>query len=89
MTPERLSDPIETKTDSEGKLRSLHQFISKKPWKLVVHFNTGVVQRDCIKLKASVASQNDYELISLSFYLLVRYTDYQTIARRGNEVKLY
>jgi len=62
--------PIEVKAGVEGKLRSLHQFMSEKPWKLAVRFYAGSVQRDAIKSKTTTGDQNDYELISLPFYLL-------------------
>jgi predicted AAA+ superfamily ATPase len=62
--------PIEVKAGAEGKLRSLHQFMSEKPWKLAIRFYTGPVQRDHIQSKTTTGDQNDYELISLPFYLL-------------------
>lgn len=62
--------PIEVKAGVEGKLRSLHQFMSEKPWKLAVRFYAGPVQRDHIKSKTTTGDMNDYELISLPFYLL-------------------
>ncbi|MEQ1789944.1 MAG: hypothetical protein ABL857_05815, partial [Rickettsiales bacterium] len=62
--------PIEVKAGVEGKLRSLHQFMSEKPWKLAIRFYAGPIQRDHIKSKTSTGDRNDYELISLPFYLL-------------------
>lgn len=62
--------PIEVKAGVEGKLRSLHQFMSEKPWKLAVRFYAGPVQRDHVKSKTTTGDANDYELISLPFYLL-------------------
>ncbi|HEX4045540.1 MAG TPA: AAA family ATPase [Gammaproteobacteria bacterium] len=62
--------PIEVKAGVEGKLRSLHQFMSEKPWKHAIRFYTGPVQCDHIKSKTTTGSPNDYELISLPFYLL-------------------
>lgn len=62
--------PIEVKAGVEGKLRSLHQFMSEKPWKLAVRFYAGPVKRDHIKSKTTSGEINDYELISLPFYLL-------------------
>lgn len=62
--------PIEVKAGVEGKLRSLHQFMSEKPWKLAIRFYAGPVQRDHIKSKTTTGDLNDYELISLPFYLL-------------------
>lgn len=62
--------PIEVKAGVEGKLRSLHQFMSEKPWKLAIRFYAGPVQRQHIKSKTTTGDLNDYELISLPFYLL-------------------
>ena len=62
--------PIEVKAGVEGKLRSLHQFMSEKPWKLAIRFYAGPVQCDHIKSKTTTGDLNDYELISLPFYLL-------------------
>src|SRR3990167_6542462 len=62
--------PIEVKAGVEGKLRSLHQFMSEKPWKLAIRFYAGPVQCDHIKSKTTTGDPNDYELISLPFYLL-------------------
>ncbi len=62
--------PIEVKAGVEGKLRSLHQFMSEKPWKRAVRFYAGSIQRDHIQSKTTTGVLNDYELISLPFYLL-------------------
>ncbi|MDX1901974.1 MAG: AAA family ATPase [Gammaproteobacteria bacterium] len=62
--------PIEVKAGAEGKLRSLHQFMSEKPWKLAIRFYAGPAQHDHIKSKTTTGDLNDYELISLPFYLL-------------------
>lgn len=62
--------PIEVKAGVEGKLRSLHQFMSEKPWKLAVRFYAGPLQRSHIESKTTTGAQNDYELISLPFYLI-------------------
>jgi len=62
--------PIEVKAGVEGKLRSLHQFMSEKPWKLAIRFYAGSIQRDHVKSKTTTGDQNDYVLISLPFYLL-------------------
>jgi len=58
------------KAGVEGKLRSLHQFMSEKPWKLAIRFYAGALQSDHIKTKTTTGDLNDYELISLPFYLL-------------------
>ena len=62
--------PIEVKAGAEGKLRSLHQFMNEKPWKLAIRFYAGPVQRDRVQSKTTIGNLNDYELISLPFYLL-------------------
>ncbi len=62
--------PIEVKAGAEGKLRSLHQFMSEKPWKRAVRFYAGAIQRDHIQSKTTTGVLNDYELISLPFYLV-------------------
>ncbi|MCE3237311.1 MAG: hypothetical protein K0R24_292 [Gammaproteobacteria bacterium] len=62
--------PIEVKAGAEGKLRSLHQFMSEKPWKLAIRFYAGTIQRDHIKSKTTTGELNDYALISLPFYLV-------------------
>jgi predicted AAA+ superfamily ATPase len=62
--------PIEVKSGAQGKLRSLHQFMSEKPWKLAIRFYSGPIQRDHIKSKTTTGDANDYELISLPFYML-------------------
>ncbi len=62
--------PIEVKAGVEGKLRSLHQFMNEKPWKLAIRFYAGPVQLDHIKSKTTTGDSNDYKLISLPFYLL-------------------
>jgi len=62
--------PIEVKAGVQGKLRSLHQFMSEKPWKLAIRFYAGPIQRDRIVSKTTTGHSNDYELISLPFYLL-------------------
>ncbi|HSW70204.1 MAG TPA: AAA family ATPase [Gammaproteobacteria bacterium] len=66
----QLLIPIEVKAGVEGKLRSLHQFMSEKPWKRAVRFYAGSIQRDHIRSKTTTGALNDYELISLPFYLL-------------------
>jgi predicted AAA+ superfamily ATPase len=62
--------PIEVKSGTQGKLRSLHQFMSEKPWRLAVRFYAGQLQYDHVKSKTTTGEENDYELISLPFYAL-------------------
>ncbi len=44
--------------------------MSEKPWKLAIRFYAGPIQRDHIKSKTTIGDLNDYELISLPFYLI-------------------
>ncbi len=62
--------PIEVKAGSEGKLRSLHQFMSEKPWKTAIRCHAGPAQRGQVKLKTTLDKSVDYELISLPLYLV-------------------
>ncbi len=62
--------PIEVKAGVTGKLRSLHQFMNEKSWKRAIRFYAGPIQRDHIRSKTTIGALNDYELISLPFYLL-------------------
>ncbi|MCC2625928.1 MAG: hypothetical protein K0R14_1801 [Burkholderiales bacterium] len=62
--------PIEVKSGSEGKLRSLHQFMSEKPWKTAIRFYTGLAGKSHIKSKIANGRIVDYELFSLPFYLI-------------------
>jgi len=62
--------PIEVKAGAEGKLRSLHQFMSEKPWQRAIRFYSGPIQRIPIQSKTTTGIQNNYELISLPFYLI-------------------
>lgn len=62
--------PIEVKAGGTGKLRSLHQFMSEKPWKQALRIYAGMAQKDQINFKTTIGNQVDYELISLPFYLI-------------------
>lgn len=62
--------PIEVKAGSVGKLRSLHQFMSEKPWKLAIRFYTGMAITSQIQTKTTKGDSVDYQLISLPFYLI-------------------
>lgn len=62
--------PIEVKAGSEGKLRSLHQFMSEKQWTTAIRFYAGNALRSHVKLKTSTGQIVEYELISLPFYLV-------------------
>lgn len=65
--------PIEVKAGSEGKMRSLHQFIHEKPWKTAVRFYSGQATRSKIKVKTTQGDLIHYELISLPLYLISRF----------------
>lgn len=62
--------PIEVKSGVEGKLRSLHQLMSEKPWKMAVRIYAGIAQRSQVSLKTTQGAAVNYELISLPFYLI-------------------
>lgn len=62
--------PIEVKAGAEGALRSLHQFMHEKPWKIAIRFYSGVALRDIIHVKTTQGNPVQYELLSLPFYLI-------------------
>lgn len=62
--------PIEVKAGSEGRLRSLHQFMHEKPWKTAIRFCSGIAHRSQIDVTIASGDKVNYELISLSFYLI-------------------
>lgn len=62
--------PIEVKAGSEGKMRSLHQFIHDKPWKTAIRLYTGPAARNKMKVKTTQGDLIEYELISLPLYLI-------------------
>lgn len=66
----QLLIPIEVKSGVTGKLRSLHEFMSKKPWKKAVRFYAGEALRSDIHLKTTNGDMVNYELISFPFYLI-------------------
>ena len=62
--------PIEVKAGSEGALRSLHQFMHEKPWKIAIRFYSGQALRNNINVKTTQGNAVQYELLSLPFYLI-------------------
>jgi len=62
--------PIEVKAGNEGKLRSLHQFMSEKPWKTAVRIYAGPLTKNQINTKTPTGNSVNYELISIPFYLI-------------------
>lgn len=62
--------PIEVKAGSEGKLRSLHQFMHEKPWKTAVRFYAGQASQSTINTKTATGKPVRYALYSLPFYLI-------------------
>jgi predicted AAA+ superfamily ATPase len=62
--------PIEVKAGSEGKMRSLHQFMHEKKWKLAIRLYSGPSCVGGIQTKTSQGEEVHYQLISLPFYLL-------------------
>ncbi len=61
--------PIEVKAGSEGKLRSLHQFMSEKPWNIAIRFYAGNLSDSKLAVKTPQGTRVQYRLISLPFYL--------------------
>jgi len=57
--------PIEVKSGSMGKLRSLHQFIDSAPRLIAVR----VYQGEYLVQKAKTASGKEFTLLNLPFYL--------------------
>lgn len=62
--------PIEVKAGSEGRLRSLHQFMDEKPWRQAIRFYAGPIDQRTIHMKTTSGNPVEYELLSLPFYLL-------------------
>jgi hypothetical protein len=62
--------PIEVKAGSEGKLRSLHQFMAEKPWTKAVRVYAGQLIKNNIQTKTTSGQSINYELISVPFYLV-------------------
>jgi len=62
--------PIEVKAGSAGKLRSLHQFMSEKPWKTAVRFYSGKMHKTTINTKIANGNAIRYELLSLPLYMV-------------------
>ena len=61
--------PIEVKAGSEGKLRSLHQFIYEKSWKKAIRFYANTAYKRKMNTQTTQGDSVCYELISLPFYL--------------------
>lgn len=62
--------PIEVKAGSEGKLRSLHQFMHEKPWETAVRFYAGNLCRSKVNVKTPLGDSVHYTLLSLPLYLV-------------------
>src|SRR3990167_4936234 len=62
--------PIEVKAGSEGKMRSLHQFMYEKSWKTAVRLYSGPASHCDINIKTTQGHAVNYELFSLPFYLV-------------------
>lgn len=62
--------PIEVKAGNSGTLRSLHQFMSEKPWKKAIRVYSGELNQTRIQANTANRKVADYELISLPFYLI-------------------
>jgi uncharacterized protein len=62
--------PVEVKAGSEGKLRSLHQFMSEKPWKMAVRIYAGPLMKSQINTKTTSGKSVSYTLLSVPFYMV-------------------
>lgn len=62
--------PIEVKAGSEGKMRSLHQFMYEKSWKIAIRLYSGPASHSDINVKTTQGHAVYYELFSLPFYLI-------------------
>ncbi|MDX2347072.1 MAG: AAA family ATPase, partial [Legionella sp.] len=62
--------PVEVKSGSAGKMRSLHQFMHEKPWKTAVRFYAGPATQSHIDTKTTQGYPVCYTLLSLPFYLI-------------------
>lgn len=62
--------PIEVKAGSEGKMRSLHQFMYEKSWKIAIRLYSGSASYRDINIKTTQGHAVCYELLSLPFYLI-------------------
>lgn len=61
--------PIEVKAGSEGKLRSLHQFMHEKHWPRAIRFYAGRALSSHINVKTPQGHEVSYQLLSLPAYL--------------------
>ncbi|OGV28122.1 MAG: AAA family ATPase [Legionellales bacterium RIFCSPHIGHO2_12_FULL_37_14] len=62
--------PIEVKSGSTGKLRSLHQFMYEKPWKIAVRIYSGPLGYARVQVKTTSGNFVEYKLLSLPYYML-------------------
>jgi predicted AAA+ superfamily ATPase len=62
--------PVEVKSGSEGKMRSLHQFVSEKNWTRALRVYEGPLSWNKIETKTTQGKPVIYDLLSLPFYLL-------------------
>jgi predicted AAA+ superfamily ATPase len=67
---ENILIPIEVKSGSEGKMRSLHQFVSEKEWVRALRVYDGPLSQSKIETTTTVGKSVTYELLSLPFYLV-------------------
>jgi len=62
--------PIEVKAGSQGKMRSLQQFMHEKPWKTAVRIYSGPLYKQDVAIKTTQGHPIYYELLSLPLYLI-------------------
>jgi len=61
--------PIEVKSGATGSLKSLHQFMSERNFKIAVRINSEKPAITNINIKTSTGGTAEYSLISIPFYL--------------------
>jgi len=62
--------PIEVKSGTEGKMRSLHQLMSEKSWPLAVRIYAGPLTTHRVTTRVQTGNAVTYDLLSIPFYLI-------------------
>ena len=75
--------PIEVKSGTEGKLKSLHLFMENTPHKMAIRFYAGELQiTDVI-----TATGKNYKLLNMPYYLVSQLENYLTWFQKEIENK--
>jgi len=61
--------PVEVKSGAAGSLKSLHQFMLERDFKIAVRINFGKTVMAKINVKTGTGNIAKYSLISIPFYL--------------------